>query len=505
MKLLTEQYADKIKGVISTYDRIILQGNLPGFNYADGMTAYLKSKNIRIFDYPDFASKFRDEIRNNAEKIAHENNIDIQFIRKHNVRKESIIQKVLKKRGDHPGLVQIISVMESCPAYKPWHDKKTGETFLRYTDGKCLHYYFYFIDKYLGLCYMRVPTWSPFRLQFYFNGHGLLASKMTQKSIGFKLLENAFVDIDNFDKAQKLADNIRVELLHKRFDYYAQLFCPIIKQLEMSYQWTVMQAEYATDIIFKKQVDLKQIYDTLIRTAIHTVKPENIATFLGRKLNGNYCDEMGNNYNVRIEGSRIKHHMGQVSVKMYDKFGHILRIETTVNNITFFKHYREVVKRDGTCEKKVAQMKKNIYSLFPLQKLLKESNHRYIEFISSIEDKSSGIENLRKISKSVVENGRPYKGFNIFDDNDLSILETIVRGEFNISGFQSKNIKFWHLGKSTGQISRILKRLRTHGLIKKIGKTYKYYLTKLGRVVAATALKLKELYIIPQLCLDRLK
>ena len=71
------------------------------------------------------------------------------------------------------------------------------------------------------------------------------------------------------------------------------------------------------------------------------MKPD-IATFLGRKLNGNYQDEMGNRFNTRIEGMRIKHTMGPVSIKMYDKFRLILRIETTVVNVSFFKHYREV-------------------------------------------------------------------------------------------------------------------------------------------------------------------
>ena len=54
--------------------------------------------------------------------------------------------------------------------YKPWHDKQTHRTFLRPDTGKCLHYYFYFIDAELGLIYLRVPTWCPFRLQFYCNG-----------------------------------------------------------------------------------------------------------------------------------------------------------------------------------------------------------------------------------------------------------------------------------------------------------------------------------------------
>ena len=100
--------------------------------------------------------------------------------------------------------------------------------------------------------------------------------------------------------------------------------------------------------MFSRQANLQTIYGNLIRTAIHTVKPDDIATFLGKKLNGNYQDEMGNRFNTRIEGTRIKHTMAPVSIKMYDKFRLILRIETTVVNVSFFKHYREVEHKDGT-------------------------------------------------------------------------------------------------------------------------------------------------------------
>ena len=41
------------------------------------------------------------------------------------------------------------------------------------------------------------------------------------------------------------------------------------------------------------------------------------------------------------------------------------------------------------------------------------------------------------------------------------------------------------------------KRLRAHGVIKKVGKRYKYYLTDFGRQSAAMALKLREMVVIP--------
>jgi hypothetical protein len=98
-RLLTERYRERLAGVLSCYDRIIVIGTLPGACYAKGMTAFLSARQIR--------------------------------------------------------------------------------TFLRPATGKCLHYYFYFIDAELGLIYLRVPTWCPFRLQFYCNGHSWLARQLT--------------------------------------------------------------------------------------------------------------------------------------------------------------------------------------------------------------------------------------------------------------------------------------------------------------------------------------
>jgi len=178
--------------------------------------------------------------------------------------------------------------MEPCSSYKPWHDKNTHQTYLKYAPGKCLHYYFYFMDDQLGRCYVRVPTRCPFRLQIYFNGHNLVASTLQQQGVGHNLIDNVFTSLDSFVEAQKISDQLSVESIHKKIDEFANEFCPVIKKFETRYHWTIMQAEYATDVVFMKQADLQDIYGQLTRTAIHTVKPDNIATFLGRKIHGNY-------------------------------------------------------------------------------------------------------------------------------------------------------------------------------------------------------------------------
>lgn len=500
VELLTERYNNRIAGVLSCYDRIIMQGTVPKWCYAQGMTDYFYERQIRIFDYPKCAEPLRDAIRENMERIAAENGLEIVFVRsKKKFRQEKHVKEVLVERGEEPGLVCILSAMEPCGSYKPWHDKKTHKTYLKPDDGKCLHYYVYFIDPDLGLCYVRVPTWCPFRLQVYSNGHSYLARQLSKRNIEYRVLDNAFGWIADVGRAQKLADNFSVEMVHRKLDEFAARYCPVIREFGLSYHWSLDQVEFASDVVFARQADLQAIYDRLIRAAIHTVKPDNIATFLGRKLNGNYQDEMGNRFNTRIQGTRIKHTMGPVSIKMYDKFGLILRIETTVDNVSFFKHYREVEHKDGTRSMAWAEMKKTIYSLDPLRELLLAANRRYLEFISAIEDDRGGAGKLNKISQSVQEHDRNYRGFNFFDPHDEELFESLGRGEFNISGFQNKDLRRRLRDRSSNQISRTMKRLRVHGLIKKIGHTYKYYLTALGKQVIALGLKLKELYIIPTL------
>lgn len=503
MTSLLSRYADKIQGVLSCYDRVVLTGTLPNLCYAGGMTAYLVSHQIRIFDYAKFAEPLGKQIRENAQRLAAQAGVEIEFIRRSKgFRKEERVAAVLAERGpSKDGLVHILSAMEECTSYKPWYDKATGKTSLKPDSGRCLHYYFYFLDPDWGLCYLRVPIWCPFRLQFYFNGHNYLAQQLRRHQVQFQQLDNAFVSLQDFDKAQELVDSLQVAKLHKSLDRFASRYCPVLTELGMSYHWSIMQAEYSTDLVFRSQDDLQPVYEQLVRTAVHAVKADNVASFLGRKLTGNYQDEVGNDLGLRVGGTRLKHSMGPVSIKMYDKRGLVLRIETTVNDVTFFSHYRKVEQRDGTSTHKVAPLKKTIYSLAPdLRELLLAANRRYLDFVSDLDDPTSGLKALDKVSQPVSDNGHTYKGFNFFVQPDQAVFEALVRGEFTISGLRNRDLRDLLKDCTASQISRCLKRLRTHGLLKKIGRTYKYYLTELGRRVALAGLKLKELFLIPALC-----
>src|SRR5574341_880692 len=500
MSTCIDRHAAKIRGVLSCFDWVVITGTLPDLCHAGAMAKYLGARDIRLFDYPRWAEPFRDELRVHAEQLAQAHGLPIEFIRRvKDFRKEERIKRLVAQRGDHPGLVHIFSAMAPCASFRPWHDKRSGRTFLKPTEAKCLHYYFYFIDPTLGLCYLRVPTWAPFRLQFYCNGHHVLDRQLTKRGIAHTLLDHAFVECADWARAQALAATWAPHRLHRQLDQLAATYCPVLRHFPAGVHWSFMQVEYATDVVFRRQADFQPLYGAFTHTAIHAVKPAHVATFLGRKLTGAYQDEVGNDFSTRIEGTRIKHHMGWAAIQLYDKFGLIARIECTANDVTFFQHHRTVEHRDGTQEFKLAPVRKSLDSLPVLRDLLGAATHRYLDFLAAIEDPRPGLRALETIATPVHEGDRSYRGFNLFHGPDLDLFRAILRGEFTISGFQARQLRPHLSTCSSAQLSRLLKRLRIHGLLKKIGKRYKYYLTTLGRTVATAALKLRELVIIPLL------
>jgi len=502
-QMLTERYRDRLAGVLSCYDRIVITGTLPGACYAGGMTSFLYSRGIRIFDYARFAEPLRSRIRARTQEACTEAGIEIEHINKPHIRKEDVVARVLARRGDHPGLVHVISAMEACESYRPWHDKTTGKTALKPDSGKCLHYYFYFIDEKLGLCYLRVPTWCPFRLQFYCNGHSWLARKLTAAGIEFSLADNAFVRIADFERAQALADAMKPDELHRRLDRYAKRFCPVLDVFGQDYHWSLMQVEYSTDLIFRSAALLKPLYEQLSREAVLSVKAEQVASFLGKKITPLLAQELGSRFATRIEGTCIKHRFAKTGVKMYDKFGRVLRLETTTNDVSFFKHHRKVEHRDGHATRELAGLKKTIYSLIDLREILLGCNRRYLEFLSAIGDTAGGTRDLSRLTEPQREGDRTIKGLNFFAPAEQKLLRALQRPEFNIHGIRRADLKAFADDYTDTRLSRELRRLRVLGLIKRVARSYRYYLTRLGRAAVAAACSLIQFQIIPALAAAR--
>lgn len=345
--LLTDKYADKIDGTITYYDRMIIQGYIPGWSHAEGMTSYLKANSIRIFEI------FLCLLRSRFAKI--HSALPMKMVLKSNSSVNSMLS--VKMTTSRRSSQKQIRPKSWSISFLPWNStipinhgmtKRLGKHSSNLTranvsiitsislirNSVCAIYVF--LPGLLSDCN---SIWMDTTFSLIsWRKRILLTVSMITHSLKSRMLRFA---------RSSPTGSIRTDL-HKVLDVLARRYCPVANSFGLSYTWTVQQIECATDIMFKHPEDLAPLYDEIVRTAIFTVKPDNIATFLGQRFTYNCKKDIGTNYNQRILGTRIKHHMDDVSIKMYDKFCHVFRLESTCNDIGTFRVKRQVEHRDGS-------------------------------------------------------------------------------------------------------------------------------------------------------------
>jgi hypothetical protein len=311
------------------------------------------------------------------------------------------------------------------------------------------------------------------------------------------MADNAFVRIDDWTRAQELAASLSPDQLHRTLDRYAAKCCPVSDTFGQSYHWSLMQVEYATDLAFRSTATLGPLYEQLIRQTVLNVKAEQVATFLGRQISPLLAQEVGSQFSTRIEGTCVKHRFGKSSIKMYDKCGIVLRIETTTNNVSFFKHHRKVEHRDRPPTRDLAPVKKTIYSLIDLREILLGCNRRYLAHLSALDDFSAGVRALDRLARPRDVGGKTVKGINFFEPGDKALMHALQNPRVNIAGIRRGDL-LTDLGMfSPSRLSRQLRRLLDIGVIKRVTGTYRYYLTKAGRAATAAAARITASTIVP--------
>ena len=254
---------------------------------------------------------------------------------------------------------------------------------------------------------------------------------------------------------------------------------------------------WPTELSLAAFIALGPLYEQLVRELVLSVKAEQIATFLGRQITPLLTQEVGSLFSTRIEGTCIKHRFGKCSIKMYDKCGIVLRIETTTNDVSFFKHHRKVEHREGPPTRELAPVKKSIYSLIDLRAILLGCNRRYLTYLSALDDFSAGVRALDRVTKPREVDGKIVKGINFFEPGDSALLHALQNPRVNIAGVRRADLLPDLDMFSPTRLSRHLRRLLDIGMIKRVIGTYRYYLTKAGRAAAAAAGRLTEAVIIP--------
>jgi hypothetical protein len=332
---LTERYAKQIKGVRPCFDRLVLFGPYKAIGRPGAMGQHLQARGLRLPDYEKtYANGLRPEVAQRVKAVATEEGLAVIQVNL-GQRKEALVEQIPARRE---GLVCILGAMERCRCYKVGKNHDPGFLQLPWSPGKCQHFYVYFIDARFGL---GIPTWAPFRLQAYCNGHDWLERRLKAAGLSFRKADNCFTHLGDFAAAQALVGRFDPTGLHTMLDRLARRFVAVHDRCGASLHGSVYQAEWATDIVFKDDRLLPELYARIVRTAAVEAGCADICRFPGKRPARRSSAEVGSRLQTFVQGARIKHTVGSTSLKMYDKAGRVLRIERATSDITSFTHYRK--------------------------------------------------------------------------------------------------------------------------------------------------------------------
>lgn len=497
---LLARYSSALVGSLRCFDRVIMHGTLIDVAHPGALLVSMAAAGFKPRDLARFAQPITVKVRDHIIGLAHQEGVEIEVVTRKNFRQEDRVAEILKVRGTHPGLVHIFAVKESATVFDTRHARADGYAQVIARRGACMHYYLYWMDPMLGLIHVRVPTWLPLRLQVYFNGHSWLANQLQAAGIDYQLFDNALGQCGDWKRAQELADGLAPRDLHEKLKELTEACCPASKQFRNGYHWCLTQVEYAQDLVFKTQPAVDQLFEELARQAMLAIKVEDVARFLGKRLPLGHDTQVNSHLGRRHAGLRLKHSFGPASVKVYNKPGGILRLEMTTYDVSFFRHYRQVVHQDGTQEQCLAAMKKSIYSLRDLAQLMQAGVKRYSQWLASLREHTAGQKDTTRLGQPAHDKqGRSYRGFNPFLEEDEQVLQILLRGEHALAGLTARRLRTVLGGWKRGRIHRLLKRFRLHGLLRRVGHTYTYHLTALARRVVSAVLDVKNNLMVPQL------
>jgi hypothetical protein len=501
-------HRDRIVGSLTMFDRLIFKGHLTRLYVPGAVRALLWSQGVPITNFAGYVKEATDTLIAHAEAIAQEAGRPSIYLarsttRDHGRSKEDMAREIAARDGITEGLVCVLRAVEPCRSFSL---RKSGE-FIQVVPAtrQCLRFYFYVIDPEFGFMHVRLQSWLPFEIQVYVNGREWLARQLDQTGVGYLRHDNALLRIDNLDKAYELCDRFAHRAWPRLLNVFAHWVNPHLHTIEAAdfggYYWVLDQAEVATDVMFRDRPTLAAVMPDLVRHATLHLSSTDVLHFLGRKLHPSLAAEVLTDAKRRPEGWRVKHRLARNWIKVYDKAS-VLRVETTINNPREFRVLRCISGDDGRRERRWCPMNKGVSNMWRYFQVGIGANRRYLEALAAAQPNGEGVAALDALCRSRNRNGRHHARFNPLQPADLALFRAVLAGANTIVGFRNHDLVH-HLyprpaktpdeqRRRCARVSRLINKLRGHGLCAKVRGARLYRVTPHGHRVLAAALAIHD-------------
>jgi len=493
-----------ISGVLEGWDRVIFRGSLLRLSYVEGLSSYLQFQRILLKDFGAWSQRITNALAARCQQLAAGH--WYEYVGSSQLRKEKLVQQILARNPVKEGLVCVLACVEPCQSYEIHRNRATKRLELVKLQRKCRFFYLYYQHREFGLMHVRIQSWLPLDVQVYINGRSYLQKRLEKAGIAYQQWDNTFTSIGDIPKAQEMMN----ELTRKNWqEVLWKLVYPVmgrmvrqgglLPELPSGYYFSVRQSEYATDVMFKDAASLREVYPALCRHAMERLASDDVLRFLGQKFPGKR--EITGSYQRRTEGVRVKHSVGNNSVKMYDKGGSVLRVETTINDAGMFQAYRRA-QGDEESELRWRKMRKAVADIQRRGEVGSGSNGRYLSALAAVHRPAPVHEVLDAVSRKKTVEGKKVRALRPVSPEDAAVFAAVLRGEHVIHGFTNRRIQGVLYPRApsdpaekrrrSAKVSHQLRLLRRHGMIHKVGAKRLYRLSSQGHQVMSLALKMRD-------------
>lgn len=492
-----QQHQADVIGTLHGFDRLRFSGTLRALYHPPVMEKYIQKAGFLMKDFKQLVLQTTGKIKLATQQIAERTQRPLVYLSSSQVRKEQYARDIAQRDHITSGLIAILSCVEPCRTYTVGGNRHTKMLEAQLGLGKCLHYYFYHDHPVFGFLHLRLQTWFPFLVHICLNGRHWLAQQMTRLGLHYEQRDNCFTWVEKVGRAQGLLDGqldtrwaVELEKLVRENHPTHRDIC---RPLALSYYWTACETEYATDVLFRRPERLAALYPGLVHHGIKSFGSQDVLRFLGHKPPANgvgkFLGEVHSSLKRRPEGLRLKHFVNGNSLKVYDKEGSVLRVETTINHPEEFKVWRA---RENDPEGKLGwrQLRRGVVDLPRRVQVSRAANERYLTALAAVKEKTPLSQAAQHLCQPLRQNGQHYRALNPWSPGDGQLLAAVNRGEFAINGFRNRDLRgllFTTKPSAPGQkrraasVTRKLRLLRAHGLIRKVSGTHRYVVSENGR------------------------
>ena len=481
METFAKLFARFLVFVYRCFDRIVIQGYLPLLTRPEHIVHFFRDVHGLYPITPQVLAKRTLEYRAWVEGYARNHKIPILKAEK-GVSKEDCVRPYLQRmeRRNQHGVFCIFTSMEMGSTFTSKMPRFPTDDphyrIIRRVPSRFLHYYFYIRDPVIGPLGMCAATFLPFQTTYYLNGHNFIEIELRRQQVAFRKHDNAFLATADPKALQAAADRLSADIIEKRLNYWSWLLTPKFsekdrKAVNLRRDYSINQIEYCRNFIFKQHFPIHKIFEHSCEMGLFRLAADKVAYIFGVRITKRLRGKLYSVLEKLDHGHRVlRIYCKNLVGRMYEKFSTFLRVEVCVNRM------------------KDLGLNKGLKNLECLRQRLAAMTDRFAGFEAQSLNVHVDFPLFQRMALPVMAGKTKIAGIKIHDTRMMRLMEALLHGGTQLNGWRCSDIHQITLATfgltaatyTPNQLRYDLRKLKAHGLLARIGRSYRYRLTDKG-------------------------